>query len=287
MKSSKNLAKTSLCAGLIILCTGPFLAKASPMTYAVTADGRFGRFDLSNDSFYQIGGFVMGGFRGLGNLPDGTPITLDSNGNLWQLNTTIGAVGIIGSTGGQIASLGSMSSGALYGIGFDDQLYRINGSTSATSPIGNTGLPDSRGGVLSGNGDSLYYILNPANSVDAATLYRLNRTTGAATLIGSTGTSDISGAGFVNGVLYASCGSGIYSDPSAPHQIVSLDLHSGQATFVSQYASGMALSGFDTLVVPEPGAPALFVAGFLALFFAQILRRQSSVSLRPAPGRTR
>ncbi|PWU15295.1 MAG: hypothetical protein C5B50_15590 [Verrucomicrobia bacterium] len=281
MKFVRPSTALALAACLASLLT-PARAAIDPTTYVMASDGRFGSMDLANGRFSQIGG-VLYGPTGLGNLADGTLVTMTGSGDLWRMNTSIGASDMIGSSGISFAAFGSLSSGALYGIDFfNNDLYSINSRTAAATDLGWTGLPslgwDNRATLaLTGNGSSLFYFYQGDNqgynTSSRSSLYRLNTATGQAAFVGDTGFSGITGAGFVNGTLYAYSGG---FGAASPNHFFTVNLDTGLATPIgAPYAPGIAFIGSATVPVPEPGAPALVASGLLGLLLTQNLRKQA------------
>jgi hypothetical protein len=121
------------------------------------------------------------------------------NGTLYQANPADGSLTQIGSPSSIFYSGGFGSTlNGLYALGgsSDLELYSINPSTGAATPIGLTGISLGPWRDLSVNSSTLYY----GNGAD---LYTLNTSTGVTTLVGAFGNGALIGALITEGgILY-------------------------------------------------------------------------------------
>ena len=105
----------------------------------------------------------------------------DSNGEIGKVDTTTGAVTLVGNSG--VSSLTDIAfdpSGNLWGISFN-RFYSINTSTGAATLVGNLGGNTFNSLVFDKNGTA-YTATNTSGA-----LYQINTGTGAASLVGSLG----------------------------------------------------------------------------------------------------
>ena len=131
----------------------------------------------------------------------------DVNGEIGKVNTSTGAVTLVGQSGQTLTDIAFAANGALYGITFNN-LYSI--STSG-SHAGHATLIGSLGGGPSSGFNALVFGTNGvlyATSNNTTDLYSINTSTGAASNLGSIG-KNITSAGdlaFNGGALYESSG---------------------------------------------------------------------------------
>jgi hypothetical protein len=229
------------CLTCLVACLG--FASADPITFGVTDTGKFGSMDLGTGNFTPIADAYASGYAGLGNLADGTLVSIDFADNIFVwIDPKTGAATPIGPTGMFVTVYCSMLTGEQYAIDDQNQLFQIDPTTGAARLVGPTGIPginvNGFANAFAGNSTSLYYIYeqlgDDTNTPVPSTLYKLDVATGAATAIGPTGTSNLVGAGFANGVLYAYGYDGI---------IYTIDVTTGTATAGPTYSSDFAIFG--------------------------------------------
>ena len=179
-----------------------------------------------------------------------------SSGAVFSINPTNGALTTLGDSGVDIDDFGS-TTGGLFAVGIDADLYSLNPSNGAATLIGPTGIGFGSWRGLSTNSSTLYF-------ADGANLYTLNTSTGAATLVRDMGGGVELGAALEEGGVFY----GGAEEPSL--QVVTLDPVTGVAT------SGPPLTGatghFYALApnpiptgIPEPSTWAMMLAGFAGL----------------------
>lgn len=113
---------------------------------------------------------------------------------LGTVDSTTGAVALIGSTGVVMTDIAFDNSGQLWGISFSD-LYKIDKNTGASTLVG--GL-----GSVSGTANALVFGADGTLYMAGNTLYTVNTSTGAATAIGAIGAQSGGDLAFVGGTLY-------------------------------------------------------------------------------------
>ncbi len=243
----------------------------------------------------------------MGSLPLHAQVVYTENttSQFGTLNLTTGAYTLIGTTSARIGGFATVG-GALYGLGDDTELYRVNTTTASLTPIGSTGITPGGYGLGETSDSTLYatfqshqlYIINPAtatptfigntgfdtdcdlsgdasgNLYDAQGdsgngFYRINRATGAGTLLATNPWGTVLAITYVQGVMYAINTTG---------SIYSVNLTTGNSTFVSSYDVNTVGSVFAAgvsatpaaAITPEPGSVALLIglsitgAGFLS-----------------------
>lgn len=137
--------------------------------------------------------------------PSGKLSVVDSIANLGTVNVNTETSTVIGNSGVILTDVARTSSGALWGIDFED-LYSINPTTGAATFVGGLGV----GGMnaLVGNGSGLL-----AASHTSTSLYSVNTGTGTATaLTGTLGHPSMGDLAFHAGNLYAAVENGLFSD---------------------------------------------------------------------------
>ena len=187
---------------------------------------------------------------------------------LATLDPTTGQIKVIGSTSVRLSGLGFGADGTLFGLGEDDNLYRVDPATADLTLVGPCPSSHSGGFAMGATPDGTLYVqangavstLNPANGALTAlgdlgfvtpsdingdnegnlyiirdathSLYRVDRATGAATLLGQGSYGSVYGLAACGGIMYAIeySGTGIYS----------LDLTNGQSTLVAHYDQSIA-----------------------------------------------
>jgi hypothetical protein len=147
-----------------------------------------------NDTLYQVdptsGTLTSVGTSGIDYYLFGSTTTgvygLDSDFNLYSVNTTTAATTFIGSTGLSRSGTYGMSTGSntlYFTVGNPSVLYSVNTSTGATTEIGSTGV-DEIGAMVFENG-TLY----AGSNGSPLALYTLDTSTGAGTLVADTNAS--------------------------------------------------------------------------------------------------
>jgi bacillolysin len=151
---------------------------------------------IDNFTIYSCTAVATGSFR-----------VADVASQLGTINVGSETSTVIGNTGVVLTDIAYTSSGALWGISFDD-LYSVNPATGTASLIGPLGVSGMN--ALLGNGSTLL-----AASNDTTSLYFVNPSTGAATpLTGNLGYPSMGDLAFHNGMLYAAVMNGAFSDLS-------------------------------------------------------------------------
>src|SRR5262245_43006751 len=150
------------CLTCLVACLG--FAWADPSTFAVTDSGKFGSLDLGTGEFTPIADAYASAYTGLGNLADGTLVSIDYADNIFvRIDPCTGAATPIGPTGITVTVYGSMLTGGQYAMDDQNQLFQIDPTTGAASLVGPTGIPGidlahDWANALAGDGTSLYYI---------------------------------------------------------------------------------------------------------------------------------
>lgn len=160
----------------------------------------------------------------------------DGNGVLGTVDVGSGEVDIVGNMGIGMTDIAFAPNGDLYGISAT-QLYSINSSTAAATPIGPTGI--SLGNALVFEMDGTLYGAGGGTS----SLYQINPTTGAGTAIGNVGYASAGDLAFVGADLYMS---------SLSHELIRIDLDGGAAgtsvgPFGFTFVFGLATPGNGAL----------------------------------------
>ncbi len=195
--------------GLAIFSGRPALAAASdPYAYSALHYGDFGVIDLKTGAFKLCGN---SGTQLVG-LAVGTGGTLFSgdflNTNIYTVNPSSGALTTVGQAGVNIYLIGSTTTTvrglptmAVYFVGADYNLYKLNQSTGATTLIGPTRIAvGGYTGMSTGSG-ALYV------SVDD-NLYSVSTKTGKGTKLG-TGSVSFGALVTIGGKLYGGIGPSI------------------------------------------------------------------------------
>lgn len=275
-------------------------ANAGSLVYVVNSN-QFGTVDLSTGAFSQIGSDLADGVQGLVPGPNGSVITLAFNGNLERINTSTGAVSVIGASGladcsqptspcgpTSVNTLGNLA-GTIFAVDFANDLYTVNPVTGVATLIGLTGIPalpfiplsptgDADGSFnfydenLFGAGGKLYANLDTGvfdpttfkiTQGIAPMLYQINPLTGHATLVAPV-PFGLTSVVNVNGTVFAFDG--------ATSQVVTLDVAIGITTRVSDLDPAVGIIDGATAAVPEPVTIALTGIG-LALLIVSKRRR--------------
>ena len=299
LKTQKPLASLALALFAVS-------SSASPLVY-VTASNltngsqQFGTVDLGTGAFQQIGSATLEGESGLVRRPNGSFLTLGFSGRLNSINPATGVDTFVGPTGladctsaaspcgptstANLAQLG----GTIFATDFSNNLYTVDPVTGAATLIGPAGIPafafnptiPNADGTMNifdyslfSTGGKLYEIFDVARldpvtfaqtPVIPANLYRIDPLTGVATLIAPTA-MNLTAVVDVNGVLYAFNG--------ALGQVVTLDLATGNTSFVSNLAPAAGLI-LGAAPIPEPASIALAGIGIAGIFLGSRRRRRS------------
>jgi hypothetical protein len=265
----------------------------------------------SNGAFYNynsVTGAISGltvsntpvtSLEGLGQL--GTTVFAESGTELYTLSEsgtsiTETAVGASGLTGGvSIVDFGS-TTGGLFAVGSNGDLYSINQTTGAATDIASLGLGSSLSRTSgSGHSETVILAMSAGGSSlyfdDSGSMYTIDTTSGHATLLGAISTSPSStndgsefGALLVeSGTLYGganTCCKGSHTG------LFSFDATHLVDTYVSETSPnnshqfaflGMA-PGFGVKVLPEPSEWALMVFGVGAVGGALRARRRKATA---------
>src|SRR5215471_16506092 len=120
------------CLSALALCTGGLQADNLAFGVVVTD---FGIIDLNTGIFTKTGSTTLGGtpmaLSGLVEL-GGTLYGADfgqTSSNLYTVNTTNGALSVVGSASVTYDDFGSTPTGGLFAVGSDANLYSINATT--------------------------------------------------------------------------------------------------------------------------------------------------------------
>ncbi len=272
-------------------------ANASPLTYVIGNNDiegthHFGTVNLATGAFQQIGPNAPVGSEGLAAGPGGSLLTLAYNSDLYSINPATGAYTLVGPTGlgdcstpespcGPTSSLtlGS-ANGNIYATDFQNRIYSVNPLTGAATLIGTTGIPPipfipasfnpdgtinfyeealfGAGGKLYATFDALVFDLTTfsvASIAVAPALYQIDPSTGRATLVGPTDLS-IGAVVGANGTNYAF--------NLLRGQIFSLDVASGNTSFVSDTDPTAGTIRGAATAIPEPASIVLTGVGLAA-----------------------
>jgi hypothetical protein len=217
IRSFKKFRAAFCCAALLVLSAG--VLRADNMAYAGSSSGTFGIMDLSTGVFTLEGtsGQTLAGLA----VANGSIFASSyhtTNGTLFQVDPTTGAVTSIGTaTGVDYDDFGSTTTG-LYAVGegTTQDLYSIDPTTGAATLIGPTGLGYGSWRGLSTNSSTLYF-------ADGPDLYTLSTTTGAATLIGAFGGSAEMGVLLMEGGI-------LYGGDDTENTLDTINVSTGAAT---------------------------------------------------------
>lgn len=254
-------------------------ANASPLLSVVTVSGQFGTVDPTSGAFSQIGPNTPDPLGGLVPGPNGY-LGISFSGNLDSVKPKTGAISVIGATGLGFSALDTAElNGTVYATDFSNNLYTINTATGAATLIAYTGIPpapsnpaDECDEALFAAGGKLYATFDAFNATTFAVvinpeLYQIDPSTGAATLLAPT-SLHLNAAVDVNGSVYAFQG-----QPSTfTSDVLSLNLATGNTTFLASVSSAAAFTDGAAAAVPEPASIALTGIGIFAVF---VLRRRS------------
>ena len=289
---------------LLALALTAATAQANPVVYTIGDSGQFGTVDLSTGSFSPIGPGIPVGTGGLVQGPAGNLLSLGFDGTLYSINPNTGTLSTVGATGlGNCATpasacgsnaaniIGSVGAN-LYATDFANHLYSVNPVTGIATLIGSTGIPSlpftphfsvpgdpdgsfyifdetlfSHDGVLYANFDAGIFdpvTFTPTSLVNPL-LYQINTTTGLASVLSAVDFG-LAGLTDVNGTVYG------FSLPTA--SVVTLDLATGSATYVSDADPAAGMVGGATAVAPTPELSSLTLAGTGLTMLAACLRRK-------------
>lgn len=230
----------------LTLLLGASVTVAEPVVYEATGNDLFGTIDLGTGVFNPIGpmGSLLSGLGedAAGNVYGG----LDLSTTLEKVNTSTGALTVVGSGAWAYLDTGSTTTG-VYGLDPNMRLFSVDTTTGATTLIGNTGVGDNGTLGLSTNSATLYL-------TDAGVLYTIDTTTGHATPVGSTGVGGIGALIGVDNTLF-----GGENRPTL--NVDTLDPLTGIAT-VGPPVTGTTAAfwglapteGLNAAAVPEPGS---------------------------------
>jgi hypothetical protein len=207
---------------------------------------------------------------GLGFDDAGKLYGLGADRNLYGVNTSTAALTLIGSYTGDFnsgASMGSASDGTLYSVNGVGDIWTVNPTSGAATPLGNMGFATNSD--PSGDAGSGLYIIGGQD------LIKIDRATGAGSPVG-TGSynSVIFGLAYTNNTMYAieGKGPGIYA----------VDLASGHSEPVSSYSTSVvgtveAAAAINSASVPEPSS-LVMVLSLLPVFGGWVVLKRG---LRP------
>ena len=150
---------------------------------------------------------------------------------LGTVDSTTGAVSLIGNTGVFLSDIAFDGSGQLWGISFG-ALYKVDKDTAATTLVGNLG-------TVSGTANALVFGADGTLYMAGNRLYTVNTGTGAASAIGS-------GIGFQSAGDLAFVGSTMFMAASN-NALISIDVGTGIGTSVG----AMGVSNVFGLATPD------------------------------------
>jgi hypothetical protein len=257
--------------------SGAQLATANPVTGSLSGVGTLR--DSVTGAPIVVSGLAFGGVNNSGPLYGVVGVD-GGDDSLWTFNPATGLTTDLRRIGVSLASIAARpSDGVLFGYANDDpnggtaRLYRYDPvSGGAPSLLGSMGFLTF--GALSFDGSNRLF------AADSLTgdLYRLDTGTGAASLVGATGIPDLLGMAYTGSTLYG------FSSGTAGRNVYSLNLNTGQATFVSSYGFGSgapldvvyaaAARGSAPVAVPEAGTTALSFAPAIGIAAAGVTRRR-------------
>ena len=143
-----------------------------------------------------------------------------SNSNLYRIDINMRVATLIGSTGlANVIGLAVAIDGTIYTINESPsaQLWKLNPTTGAATPVGPTGLSIHEGDMtIHPRTGPLYVAIGSPER-----LYTVDKRTGAATLVGNT-EHDVSGLTFVENTLY-----GLALRDQGPDLLVQIDATRG------------------------------------------------------------
>ena len=244
---------------------------ANPLAFVGYGDGSFGTIDLSTGAVNSLGS--------LGQTPAGLGVfhgslyaeSYNSNGTLYSVNTSNGALTAIGNSGVfYLGGFGSTLNG-LYGVGYASgattlDLFSIDASTGSATDIGSTGLGLGAWRDISTNSNTLYF-------GDGSNLYSLNLANGAASLVGAYGNGAQMGS-------LVTIGGTLYGADDVGNRIDTIDTSTGAATTGSSSGGtvwGLAPDPLATVSpVPEPGMLPLLGLGLAAVGYMRRHKRRNA-----------
>lgn len=144
---------------------------------------------------------------------------------------------------------------AVSGASANQNTYRLNTTTGAATPFGNTGLTSFNNLGYDSDNDVMVMTNSGTDS-----LYLFNRDTGTPTLIGALG-----GPTNPNGLAYNYDNHTMYMVDNNTDSLYTLNLATGAATLVGSTGTGNLLGLVYYNPVPEPATVAVFGLGLAAL----------------------
>ena len=229
-------------------------ASADDLVYVTTFIGQFGAIDITTGAFQQIGPTTSDPLGGLVVGPAGY-LGISISGNLDSVNPATGVISVIGATGLGYSALDTAElDGRVYATDSTNNLYRVDTATGVASLIGPTGIPPAptnpsylydeslfaAGGKLYATFDAFNATTTPCTLVVYPELYQINPRTGVASLVGPTA-FQINAAVDLRGTVYAFTAggaelpSGQTCTVGGTDQVLTLDLATGNTTFMSDY----------------------------------------------------
>jgi hypothetical protein len=250
-------------------------AKADPIVYVTGLGNEFGTLDLVTGAFSQITTLALPAgdlMYGMGFGADGNLYGVDSqpDANLWQINTSNGALTDLGAIGFSATDATSDASGKLFVLSQDLNAiyYTMNPPSTTPNEIGPIGF--SSGGLAAVTPDGSVVYTTTQSTYD---LVSINAATGATNDIGPTGFMIDNGL-FVNGTLYA-------FDTSV-NAIVTIDTSTGAATQVGTYFLPNGDPILSSAAVPEPSSLVLGLIGAVLAGSYGLARQRWRTSNRTA-----
>jgi len=157
----------------LVLCAAS--ASAAPLVYVVTLFQQFGTVDLANGSFQPIGNGTPDSLSDLVWGNDGSLLTLatyPNMGYLAKINPATGEETLIGPTGlgYNVFSLAGVR-GRLYLTDLSNNLYSVNPTTGAATPLAKTGMPPDQHVPLTFGNYYTYYLCDEGFYGIAGKLY--------------------------------------------------------------------------------------------------------------------
>jgi hypothetical protein len=252
--------KLFLALGALLTCATA--AFPDSVAYITTGSQQFGTVDLTTGSFNLIGttsGIQLAGLGEINGVIYGGGVGSDT---LYRVNTSTGAVSVVGSGNLSYFVFGSTAS-SLYMVDAGGNLWNVNQTNGAATEIGSTGVLIGGNTVGMSAGDKTLYL-----SVGSQ-LYTLNTTNGLATLVGNTGVDTIGGLVSVYGTLYG-------ASDTPPFSVFSLNRSTGAAAHVSDITGASDVTWGLAPIVPEPASFGLMGMAGAALVGASLLRKRKS-----------
>jgi hypothetical protein len=257
----RNWIRVSTLAMVVTLwsAVAPPPAGAGLSVYVTGIGNEFGTLDLATGAFRQIATLNLPAgdlIYGIGFGADGKLYGVDSqpDANLWQINTSNGALNDRGAIGFSAFDATSDASGKLYVISQDAHAiyYTMNPPSPTPTVVGPTGITSEVLMAVNADGTELFTTTQRATS-STYDLVSLNPMTGMPTTLGSTGF-------IVDAGLFV--GSTLYGFDTTRDAIVSLNTTTGAGTQVGTYYLPNGDPIFSAaLPVPEPSSLVLGLIG--------------------------